>query len=182
MGHNRARFFPENGSVFRIDHDQNFQQTTNARYQWKKGGPWAGVTWRYDSGLVAGSVSTLADALSLTPAEQAAIGFFCGNQVATPSNGITSCNSNFGATRLRIPAEGTADNDRNPARIAPRHIFDIGIGTDDLLNRQEPSHIKLRFTISNLTNKVALYNFHSTFSGTHFVAPRTYSGAIGFLF
>ena len=80
------------------------------------------------------------------------------------------------------PAEGTADDDRNPAHIAPRNIFDLGIGTDDLLNRQEPSHIKLRFTISNLTNKVALYNFHSTFSGTHFVAPRTYSGAIGFVF
>jgi hypothetical protein len=46
--------------------------------------------------------------------------------------------------------------------------FDLGIGTDNLLRRQEPSHIKLRFTISNLTNKVALYNFHSTFSGTHF--------------
>jgi len=182
MGHNRARFFPQDGSVFRIDHDQNFQQTTNVRYQWKKDGPWAAVTWRYDSGLVAGSVSSLADALSLTPAEQAAIGFFCGSQVATPNSGISSCNSNFGATRLRIPAQGTADDDRNPSRIAPRHIFDLGIGTDNLLRRQEPSHIKLRFTISSLTNKVALYNFHSTFSGTHFVAPRTYSGAIGFVF
>jgi Carboxypeptidase regulatory-like domain len=182
MGHNRARFFPQDGSVFRIDHDQNFQQTTNVRYQWKKDGPWAAVTWRYDSGLVAGSVSSLADALSLTPAEQAAIGFFCGSQVATPNSGISLCNSDFGATRLRIPAEGTTDDDRNPSRIAPRHIFDLGIGTDNLLRRQEPSHIKLRFTISNLTNKVALYNFHSTFSGTHFVAPRTYSGAIGFVF
>src|SRR5205823_12421924 len=63
MGHNRARFFPQDGGVFRIDHDQNFQQTTNVRYQWKKDGPWAAVTWRYDSGLVAGSVSSLADAL-----------------------------------------------------------------------------------------------------------------------
>ena len=80
------------------------------------------------------------------------------------------------------PAEGTADDDRNPSRIASRHIVDLGIGADNLLRRQETSHIKLRFTISNLTNKVALYNFHSTFSGTHFVAPRTYSGAIGFVF
>jgi hypothetical protein len=182
MGHNRARFFPEDGSVFRIDHDQNFQQTTNVRYQWKKNGPWAAVTWRYDSGLVSGSVASLDDALALTPAEQAAIGFFCGSEVATPTIGIASCNSDFGATRLRIPAEGTVDDDLNPARIAPRHIFDLGIGTDNLLMRSEPSHIKLRFTISNLTNKIALYNFHSTFSGTHFVAPRTYSGAIGFVF
>src|SRR5262245_36089436 len=182
LGHNRARFFPEGGSVFRIDHDQVFQQTTNVRYQWKKNGPWAGFTWRYDSGLVAGAVASLADALALSPAEQVAIGFFCGSQVATPDNGIGSCNSNFGATRLRIPPEGTADDDRNPSRVAPRHIFDVGVGTDNLLRTQEASHIKLRFTIANVTNRVALYNFHSTFSGTHFVAPRTYTGAIGFVF
>jgi outer membrane cobalamin receptor len=33
MGHNRARYFPVDGSVFRIDHDQAFQQTSNIRYQ-----------------------------------------------------------------------------------------------------------------------------------------------------
>jgi len=42
--------------------------------------------------------------------------------------------------------------------------------------------VTLRFTIANLNNKVALYNFHSTFSGTHFIAPRTYTGAVGFVF
>jgi hypothetical protein len=36
--------------------------------------------------------------------------------------------------------------------------------------------------VSNLTNKVALYNFLSTFSGTHFVSPRSYEAAIGFNF
>jgi hypothetical protein len=34
----------------------------------------------------------------------------------------------------------------------------------------------------NLTNKVALYNFLSTFSGTHFVTPRSYQVEIGFTF
>jgi hypothetical protein len=181
MGHNRARFFTSDGDVFRIDHDQKFQQTTNARYQWKKTGPWAAFTWRYDSGLVAGNVASLADALALTPAGQAAIGFFCGSQVATPENGISSCDSNFGASRLRIPAAGTADDDHNPPRIAPRHLFDLGFGTDNLF-KIENGHVTTKFTISNLTNKVALYNFASTFSGTHFVAPRTYVGAIGFVF
>ena len=33
-----------------------------------------------------------------------------------------------------------------------------------------------------LTNKVALYNFQSTFSGTHFVSPRAYQAEIGFVF
>jgi hypothetical protein len=182
MGHSRARFFPEGGSVFRIDHDQAFQQTTNVRYQWKKNGPWTAFTWRYDSGLVAGAVSSLEDALALTPAEQATIGFFCGSQFATAESGITACNSNFGATRLRIPAQGTADDDHNPARIAPRHIFDIGVGTDNLFRQQDDMRVKLRFTVSNFTNKVALYNFQSTFSGTHFVAPRAYTAAIAFVF
>jgi len=183
MGHNRARFFPEGGSVFRIDHDQVFQQTTNVRYQWKKNGPWAGFTWRYDSGLVSGSVASLEDALELSAAEQSAIGFFCGNQKATPDNGIDTCTaSNFGASRLKIPAEGTENDDNNPPRIAPRHIFDLGFGTDNLLRHENGSHVTLRFTVSNLTNNVALYNFHSTFSGTHFIAPRTYAGAIGFTF
>jgi hypothetical protein len=183
MGHNRARYFTADGAVFRIDHDQAFQQTTNLRYQWNRSGPWAAFTWRYDSGLVAGEVASLADALALTPAEQAAIGFFCGGQVATPDSGIDSCSSsNFGATRLKIPAPGTADDDRNPPRLAARHLFDIGVGTDNLFGQKDHSHVTLRFTISNFTNKVALYNFHSTFSGTHFVAPRTYQGAIGFVF
>jgi outer membrane cobalamin receptor len=182
MGHNRARFFTTDGDVFRIDHDQKFQQTTNIRYQWKKTGPWAGFTWRYDSGLVAGSVASLADALALTPAEQSAIGFFCGNQIATPANGINSCDSAFGATRLKIPAEGIGDDDHNPPRIAPRNLLDLGFGTDKLLELKDQSHFTLRFAVSNLTNKIALYNFHSTFSGTHFVAPRTYSAAIGYVF
>jgi hypothetical protein len=128
-------------------------------------------------------VASLADALALSPAEQAAIGFFCGNQKATPDNGIDSCTaSNFGATRLKIPAEGTENDDHNPPRIAPRHIFDLGFGTDNLFKQENASHVTLRFTISNLTNNIALYNFHSTFSGTHFIAPRTYAAAIGFTF
>jgi hypothetical protein len=185
MGHNRARYFPVGGGVFRIDHDQAFQQTSNLRYQWKKTGPWTAFTWRYDSGLVAGAVGDLASVLSLSAAEQSAIGFFCGSNVATSGNRLdaTQCSdSNFGATRVRIPAPGTEDDDRNPGRIAPRNLFDVGFGTDNLFPRQDHSHVTLRFTVSNFTNKIALYNFHSTFSGTHFVAPRTYSAAIGYVF
>jgi hypothetical protein len=40
----------------------------------------------------------------------------------------------------------------------------------------------LRFTVLNLTNKEALYNFQSTFSGTHFVAPRAFQGQVGVTF
>jgi hypothetical protein len=40
----------------------------------------------------------------------------------------------------------------------------------------------LRFAVSNLTNQVALYNFQSTFSGTHFVNPRSFQAEFGFVF
>src|ERR1700678_3028341 len=41
--------------VFRIDHDEHFNETTHIQYQpWKKL-PWVGFNWRYDSGLVAGA-------------------------------------------------------------------------------------------------------------------------------
>ena len=40
----------------------------------------------------------------------------------------------------------------------------------------------LQLTAINLTNKVALYNLLSTFSGTHFIEPRTITVKIGFVF
>jgi hypothetical protein len=192
LGHTRARFFgPETGGLifnspldvgaFRIDHDQAFQQTTFLRYQYKKNGPWAAFTWRYDSGEVAGAVTDLADALALTPAQQADIGFFCGSQMATVNHGISSCTTNYGATRLVIPAAGTYNPDHNPPRIAPRNLFDVGIGTDNLL-RTEKLKTTLKLTAINITNEAALYNFLSTFSGTHWVTPRTYQVTLGWVY
>jgi hypothetical protein len=193
LGHTRARFFgpevgglifnsPLDNGVFRIDHDQAFEQTTNVRYQFPKKAPWVSFTWRYDSGEVAGAVTSLADALSLTAAEQAAIGFFCGNVTASLGNPITSCaGSNFGAIRLRIPVPGTFNADLNPPRIAPRHLFDLSIGMEDLF-RTDQKRVSLKLSAMNLTNRVELYNFLSTFSGTHFLAPRTYQAELRFTF
>jgi hypothetical protein len=195
-GHTRSRYFPpESGGlffnsdlpegVFRIDHDQAFQQTTQAQYQFhqfKKIEPYVAFSWRYDSGLVAGEVPDFATALALTPDQQAQIGLFCGNVFATPLQGLTSCAApNFGATRLRIPADGTASDDHNPPRIAPRHLFDLSVGTDNLLGTDH-KRMTLRFTAINLTNKQALYNFLSTFSGTHFVTPRAFTAQVGLVF
>jgi hypothetical protein len=36
--------------------------------------------------------------------------------------------------------------------------------------------------VINLTNNFALYNFLSTFSGTHYVSPRAITAQIGFHF
>jgi hypothetical protein len=192
FGHTRARFFgPETGglifnspvdaSVFRIDHDEAYEQTVNLRYQRKRDSPWIDFTWRFDSGMVAGNVPDLASALALTGAQQAAIGFYCGSQVATITTPITACSGSYGASRIVIPKAGTGNPDTNPPRIAPHSIFDLSIGDDNLLHT-EPVHLTARLTVLNLANEVALYNFLSTFSGTHFVTPRSITAAIGFVF
>jgi hypothetical protein len=182
FGHTNAIFSPPGtGGIlteappgdFRIDHDQKFQQTTNAQYVFDKArGIWAAISWRYDSGLVAGAVGDYATALTLTADQQAAIGLYCGGTVATLTSPITSCDDpNRGATRMRIPADGAEDDVTNPPRISPRNLFDIGVGVDNLLHTDK-AKLKVRLSVVNLTNKIALYNFLSTFSGTHFVTPR----------
>jgi hypothetical protein len=189
-----ARYFPpqvgglgvtvgQGGSVFRIDHDEKFNQTTHLQYQPWRRGPWVGFNWRYDSGLVAGAVPDYATALTFDGDQQAAIGLFCGATFATLNAPIISCPDgvSHGATRLNIPADGTENDDKNPPRIAPRNLFDVSVGDDDLLHGDRYKW-SLRFTVINLTNKEALYNFLSTFSGTHFVSPRSESVELGFHF
>ncbi|HZS60278.1 MAG TPA: hypothetical protein VFA43_13465, partial [Gemmatimonadaceae bacterium] len=183
LSHTSARLFgPELGGlrfsagyapVARPDHDEPFQQTTHLEYHTRRlRGLWAGLTWRYDSGLVAVSVPTYADALQLTGDEQAAMGLYCGSTFATLTQPIRSCTAPvFGATRIRIPAPGTEDDDTNPPRIAPHHLFDVGSGFDALTAGRV--RLRARVSIVNLFDSVALYNFLSTFSGTHFVTPRS---------
>ena len=192
LGHTRARFFgPEVGGlifnsplstgVFRIDHDQAFQSTSYVRYQHGKDGLWGMFTWRFDSGEVAGSVTDLADALALDADQQATIGFRCGSEAATVYSRINSCSlGNYGATRIVIPAPGTFNPDQNPPRISPRNIFDIGLGTDNLFHKEKVK-TTLKFTVVNITNEAALYNFLSTFSGTHWVTPRTFEVTLGWV-
>jgi hypothetical protein len=192
FGHTNAIFTPPGtGGLlleappadFRIDHDQKFQQTTNLQYVFHKPtGAWAALSWRYDSGLVAGSVPDYATALTLTADQQAAIGLFCGSVIATPTAPITSCAStDRGAKRLDIPADGAEDDVTNPPRIASRNLFDLGVGADNLL-RTTKAKLRVRFSVVNLTNNEALYNFLSTFSGTHFVTPRAFQFQAGVTF
>jgi len=197
LGHASARFFdPQVGGlgsspatgVFRIDHDQKFQQTTHVQYQMGKRGPWLGFNWRYDSGLVAGAVpfatdtTTPVDLTGLTADQQIQAGLFCGSQLPTLTSPLTTCApSQYGSSRINIPAPGTQNDDHNPARIAPRNLFDASIGHDNLFHGDRYKW-SLRLTAINMTNKVALYNFLSTFSGTHFVTPRSESVELGFHF
>ena len=204
-----ARFFtpqvsgigatPGGSSVFRIDHDENFNQTTHLQYQLGKTGPWFGFNWRYDSGLVAGPVpcaggncangpngtDSIVDFSALTPDQQFQAGLFCGTARATPTTPINDSGlcpaSQFGSALVKVPAPGTEDDDHNPPRIAPRNLFDLAVGHDNLFHGDKQKW-SFRVAVVNLTNRVALYNFLSTFSGTHYVSPRTVTATIGFHF
>ncbi|MBI3404598.1 MAG: TonB-dependent receptor [Acidobacteria bacterium] len=195
-GHVRSRFFnpqvgglgSSTGGVFRIDHDQAYQQTSHLQYQPSKKAPWIGFNWRYDSGLVAGAVpvatdtTTPVDLTGLSADQQMQAGLFCGGVFPTLAAPLTTCApAQYGSTRISLPAPGTADDDHNPPRIAPRHLFDVSVGHDNLFDGDRYKW-SVRFTVINLTNRVALYNFLSTFSGTHFVTPRSYQAQVGFSF
>jgi len=195
--------------VFRIDHDEAFNQTTHLQYQtpWKRISPWIGFNWRYDSGLVAGDVPcyginpsndcpqstmlngtpaiAMTDALGipLTADQEFQAGFTCNGVHATPTTALPFLcpASQFGSTLTQVPSPGTENDDKNPPRIAHRNLFDLAIGDDNLF-RGDKYRWSLQFTAINLANNYALYNFLSTFSGTHYVTPRALTAQIGFHF
>ncbi|MDR3722907.1 MAG: TonB-dependent receptor [Terracidiphilus sp.] len=173
---------------FRIDHDEKFNQNTHVQYQFGKRGPWAGWNWRYDSGMVAGAAPYATDSTTpvnlsgLTFDQQAQAGLTCNGVAATRAAGFSSCApSRFGSTLLSLPAPGTENDDKNPPRIAPRNLFDASLGQQNIFHAER---FKADFTLTaiNLTNKYALYNFLSTFSGTHYVTPRALTAKITFNF
>jgi len=210
--------------VFRIDHDERFNQTTHIQYQPWKAGPWFGFNWRYDSGLVSGTVpcwAATATCFNSTPfadggnpanagftssgqvglvngitglpltADQAfQAGFTCNGQLIAPNplapaNGapaLPSCSKDaFGSLYTRPPAPGTEQDDKNPQRIQPRHLFDLAVGDDNLF-RGDRYKWSARVTVINVANKESLYNYLSTFSGTHYITPRAITGELGFHF
>ncbi len=193
LGHTRARYFPPEAGglialggipegVFRIDHDQAYQQNVSLRYQRHKNEEWIDFTWRFDSGLVVSGVPDVAAALTLTPSQQVDIGFACNGVAATVAAPIRTCNGMGTSSLLTLPQTGTENDDHNPDRVKPHNLFDIGIGTDNLFHKESGPRWTLRFTAQNVTNKVALYNFLSTFSGTHFIEPRSYQATAGYVF
>jgi len=213
-----ARFFlpqvaglpiiPPATGVFRIDHDELFNETTHVEYQPWKRGPWFGFNWRYDSGLVAGATpcfnpltatcagsSTMlngAPAINLintisgqplTADQEFQAGFTCNGQRATPTQPLPSpcLASQFGSTLIKVPAPNTENDDHKPQRIAPRSLFDVSVGHDNLFHGDRYK-VGAQVTVINLTNKYALYNFLSTFSGTHYVTPRSITAQLSFNF
>jgi hypothetical protein len=212
-----ARFFPPQvagagatsgvaaGTIypFRIDHDEKFNQNAHVQYTVARdgwwNGVWSGFNWRYDSGLVAGSVPCYneidpnsicagtsitiggqpgVDLSRLTPDEEFQAGIACNGVAATPTSGFTSClASQYKSHLVRIPGANQEDDDRNPQRIAPRDLFDVSVGKNNLFHADRYK-MDLDLTAINVTDKYALYNFLSTFSGTHYVTPRTMTAKV----
>lgn len=218
MSHVAARFFlpqvaglpivPPATGVFRIDHDENFNQTTHLEYQPWKRGPWVGFNWRYDSGLVAGAMPCYNPATAtcaptsitiggqpgisllntitsapLTADQEFQAGFTCAGVHATPFSPLpgTCLASQFGSSLIRVPAPGTENDDHNPQRIAPRNLFDLSVGHDNLFDGDRYK-VSIQLTAINIANNYVLYNFLSTFSGTHYVTPRSLTAELGFHF
>ncbi len=197
---------PSAAGPFRIDHDEKFNTTAHMQYQPWKRGPWLGFNWRYDSGLVAGPApcaggncangpagsDTVVDVSGLSPDQQFQAGLFCGSVRATPPSaanplgtpisptGLCSA-AQYGSTLLQIPAPGTENDDHNPPRVASRSLFDLALGHDNIF-QGDKYKVSAQLTVINLANKYALYNFLSTFSGTHYVTPRALTAEIAFHF
>ena len=195
------------GLPFRIDHDEKFNQTTHFQYQPWKRGPWAGFNWRYDSGLVAGNAPCYGIGASndcpqsttiggqpavlmqdvfgnpLSADQEFQAGFTCNGARATPTVALPSAclASGFGTNLIKVPAVNAENDDHNPPRIAPRNLFDVSLGDDNLFHGDKRKW-SAQLTVINLTNKYALYNFLSTFSGTHYVTPRAITAQLGFHF
>ena len=121
--------------------------------------------------------------IPLTADQEFQAGFTCNGVRATPSTPLpfTCLASQFGSTLTQVPSPGTENDDHNPPRIASRNLFDLAIGDDNLF-KGDRYKWSLQLTAINLTNKYALYNFLSTFSGTHYVTPRALTAEIGFHF
>jgi len=207
--------------VFRIDHDEAYNETTHMQYQPWSHGPWLGFNWRYDSGLVAGAtpcygalatndcpgsftfgtspaVSLVASnvlSVPLSADQEYEAGFTCNGvraiapTAANPAgvplsyNGVVGvCPANlFSSGLVKIPGANAENDDKNPPRIQSRSLFDLAIGDDNLFNGDK-YRWSAQLTVINLANNYALYNFLSTFSGTHYVTPRTLTAQVGFHF
>jgi Carboxypeptidase regulatory-like domain/TonB-dependent Receptor Plug Domain len=209
--------------VFRIDHDEQFNQTTHLQYQPSQKWPWLGFNWRYDSGLVAGAtpcfgiepfntcpgslpsfngetdlvslVASNVGSVPLSAGQEFEAGFTCNgvgavhptaaNPAGIPlsSGGVVGVcpATNFGSNLIKIPGPNAEQDDKNPPRIQQRNLFDLAIGDDNLFHGDRYKW-SLTVTVINVANNYALYNFLSTFSGTHYVTPRTVTGQLGFHF
>jgi hypothetical protein len=194
LGHSRARYFPpEVGGlifqgtasvpgVFRIDHDQACQQTANFRYQHGKDGIWADFIWRFDSGLVVTGLPTAQSALLLTPNQQVDLGLTCNGVEATVADPLRSLQRNHRlhpadpAARIRRQQRSQSGPCQAPRHFRSRRRHRQSVSYRDRQKGSVALHAEQRH------QQGGLYNFLSTFSGTHFIPPRTSQVSVTYSF
>jgi hypothetical protein len=124
--------------------------------------------------------------IPLTADQEAQAGFACAGVRASLGHPLPSqcLVSQFTSSLLKLTAPNAQNDDHNPARVASRNLFDLSIGEDNLLHRSSADKrtLSASLTVVNLANKYALYNFLSTFSGTHYVSPRSITGQLAYHF
>ncbi len=133
------------GGCFLIDHDQDIQEQVGLFYDVADSGLWAGMTQRYDSGLVT-DAGAQADVLS------------------SPDTAY---------------ADPYIQYNTDPQRIKSRTIWSFSLGA-----RLEKYGLPLELQVDllNAFDVKGLYNFLSTFGGTHVIPPRTLAGRVKFVF
>ena len=163
----------ERGSVFRIDHDEMFNQTTHLQYQPWKRGPWFGFNWRYDSGLVAGPVPCAGgncdsgpndyrcdrgcirtDAGSAIPSGTVLRRRVCHADDVRSAADQSPCARHLSTdpSSSRFPRRAPKTTTTIRRALHPRNLFDIAVGDDNLFNGDRYKW-SARFTVINLTNK-----------------------------
>ena len=171
------------GYPFRIDHDEKFNMTFHTQYQpWKTwpvgrlqlairqriGGRPRAVRGRQLPQRPVGHRHSGEIRRDFSADQQFEAGLFCGsvrpapptpgNPTGTPLSSSLGTNlcpaAQYGSTLLQIPAPGTENDDHNPPRVAPRNLFDVAVGDDNLFKGE---HYKWSLTLTaiNITNKYA---------------------------
>ena len=143
-----------------------------------------------------GSVSLVASNVGSVPLsadQEFEAGFTCNGVHATapsaanpagiPIPGGVCSATQFSSTLISVPAPNKENDDHNPPRIQQRNLFDLAVGDDDIYHFHGDRYkVSARVEVINLANSYVLYNFLSTFSGTHYVSPRAVTAEIGFHF
>ena len=195
MAHTNAIFSPpgaggilleEAEGDFRIDHDQKFNTTTNLQYVFNKArGAWAALCLavRLGSGRRRGGQPRRRAGADRRSAGGDRI--LLRQQVGDARRAADRrrlLGDERGAKRLNIPA----GRDRGRRGQSAAHCAAASVRPRPRRRQPAPhatgAKLRVRFSVINLTNKEALYNFLSTFSGTHFVTPRAYQVQVGVTF
>ena len=135
------------GTPYLIDHDQKLTAQFGVRYE--QGGWFAQATVRYDSGLVAGSPTTVA-----------------GNPDYA-----------FGIPYVRAERDSLVGPNY---RVKARTVLNLNLGQEW---KFASSHrLAVGLDLLNATDEKSLYNFLSTFGGTHVIPPRTLAAHVKWKF